>query len=101
MHYVIWAPDKADSKERRAATRPRHLDYWKNTPLTVVLAGPMLDEASGDMKGSMLLVEADDIDTVREHAFQDPYWTEGVFESIDIRAVRLPLGYMAEKLGGA
>jgi len=99
MLYVIYAPDKSDSKERRAATRPRHLEYWgKNAPFKVILAGPMLDEGTGDMQGSMLIVEADDIESVREAAFQDPYWTEGVFERIDITAVRLPLGVLADKL---
>lgn len=99
MLYVIYAPDKSDSKDRRAATRPRHLEYWgKNAPFKVILAGPMLDEGTGDMQGSMLIVEADDIESVREAAFQDPYWTEGVFERIDITAVRLPLGVLAERL---
>jgi uncharacterized protein YciI len=98
MHYVIYAPDKPDSKDRRAATRPRHLEYWKNSPLKVLLAGPMIDEDTGDMKGSMLLIDAEDIETVREHAFQDPYWTEGVFGSIDVTAIRLPLGTLAGKL---
>jgi uncharacterized protein YciI len=99
MHYVIWAPDKPDSKERRAATRPRHLEYWgAGAPLKVLLAGPMIDEATGEMRGSMLLVEAEDIGTVREAAFRDPYWTGGVFERIDISAMRLPLGVLAGKL---
>jgi uncharacterized protein YciI len=99
MLYIIHAPDKADSKDRRAATRPRHLEYWgKDAPLKVILAGPMIDEATGDMKGSMLIVEADSIGAVKQAANADPYWTEGVFERMDITAVRLPLGVLAEKL---
>jgi uncharacterized protein YciI len=99
MLYIIHAPDKADSKERRLATRPRHLDYWgKNPPLKVILAGPMIDEPTGDMKGSMLIVEADSLDQVKQAANADPYWTDGVFERMDITAVRLPLGILAEKL---
>ena len=99
MFYVIHAPDKADSRDRRAATRPRHLEYWgKNAPLKVILAGPMIDEASGDMKGSVLIVEAESLEAVKQAANGDPYWTEGVFERMDISAVRLPLGVLAEKL---
>ncbi|MBI1180574.1 MAG: YciI family protein [Alphaproteobacteria bacterium] len=101
MHYVIWAPDKADSKERRAAARPKHLEFWGNSPLKLVLAGPMIDEATGAMKGSMLLIEAESLEAVRAQAEIDPYWTEGVFERMEISAVRLPLGYLAEKLGSA
>ena len=98
MHYVIWGLDKPDSPDARANARPRHLEYWQKTPLTVLLAGPMIDESTGNMKGSMLLIDADDIETVREHAFNDPYWTEGVFGSIDVTAIRLPLGVLAGKL---
>ena len=99
MLYIIHAPDKSDSKDRRAATRPRHLEYWgKGAPLKVILAGPMIDEPTGDMKGSMLIVEADTLDQVKQAAHADPYWTEGVFERMDITAVRLPLGVLAEKL---
>ncbi|MGE0665132.1 MAG: YciI family protein [Sphingomonadales bacterium] len=99
MLYIIHAPDKSDSRDRRAATRPRHLDYWgKGAPLKVILAGPMIDEPTGDMKGSMLIVEAESLDAVKQAANADPYWTEGVFERMDITAVRLPLGILAEKL---
>ena len=98
MHFVIWAPDKPNALDHRMDVRPRHLDYWANTDLKLVLAGPMLDENTGDLTGSMLIVEADDIETVRARAEGDPYWTDGVFERMDIRPVRLPLGELAVHL---
>lgn len=98
MHFTIWAPDKPDALDRRMEVRPRHLEYWANTDLKLILAGPMLDEQTGDLRGSMLIVEADDIETVRARAEGDPYWTDGVFDHMDIRPVRLALGDLADQV---
>jgi uncharacterized protein YciI len=98
MLFAIWAPDKPNNLEKRMEVRPRHLDYWGNMDLRVILAGPMLDEETGDLQGSMLIVEADDIETVRARAEADPYWTDGVFEQMVIKPVRLPLGDLAESI---
>ncbi|MDA0338777.1 MAG: YciI family protein [Proteobacteria bacterium] len=98
MHFVVWAPDKADAVERRMDVRPRHLEYWGNSDLRVLVAGPMLDEATGEPKGSMLVVEADDIAVVRASMDADPYRTEGVFETVDVRPIKFTLGELAPQL---
>ncbi len=97
MHYIVYAPDKPNSLERRMEVRPRHLAYWNDAPIKTVVAGPMLDEETGDLKGSMLILEADDMATVRKYAEADPYWLEGVFEKLEINRVRLILGELAQE----
>ena len=97
MHFIVYAPDKPGALERRMAVRPKHLEYWSETPLKVFVAGPMLDEETGKPAGSVLIIEADDIATVRQHAEADPYWVEGVFEKLEINPIRLLLGEMAQE----
>ena len=98
MIFAIWAPDKPGALEKRMEVRPRHLDHWGNCGLRLILVGPMLVEATGDLRGSLIIVEADDIAAVRARADADPYLLEGVFESVDIRPVKFPLGELAEHI---
>ena len=91
MHYIIYAPDKPNNLDRRMEVRPRHLAYWQEQAAKLYVAGPMLDD-NGDFCGSMLIVEADTIDEVRALAEADPYWTDGVFGSMDITQINLSLG---------
>lgn len=92
MHFMVTGRDKEDALEHRAATRPRHLEYYGNVSLKILLAGPLLQEGSGNPVGSMLVVEADDIEEVRKVAEGDPYFTDGVFGSLTVEPMRLALG---------
>ena len=47
--------------------------------------------------GSMLVLEADNLADVRALAEADPYWTEGVFGSIEVSATNLFLGRLASQ----
>jgi uncharacterized protein YciI len=55
------------------------------------LAGPMLDDA-GEMAGSIIFMEADDIATVRAFSADDPYSKAGLFARVDITAFKPTLG---------
>ena len=95
MHYIVYAPDKPDNLARRMEVRPRHLAYWQENSACIFVAGPMFDD-NGDFCGSTLIIEADDIETVRALAEADPYWTDGVFESLNINQINLSLGANAQ-----
>lgn len=92
MNFMILGRDIEDGVAHRAATRPRHLEFWKNVPIEILLAGPLLEDGGGDPNGSLLVVEADDIETVRAVAEGDPYFTDGVFESLEVVPMRLGFG---------
>ena len=92
MHFMILGRDIEDGVEKRAATRPRHLDFWQDVPIEILLAGPLLEDGSGDPKGSMLVVEAETVDEVRAVAEADPYFTDGVFDSLEVVPMRLGFG---------
>jgi len=63
--------------------RPAHLDYARSLGAKLLLAGPMLNQ-DGDPAGSLLIVEAENEDEVREIAAGDPYAKAGLFAQVEI-----------------
>jgi uncharacterized protein YciI len=87
MQFVIYCLDKPNSLELRMATRTAHLAYIDTKPIEIVIAGPLLD-VSGGMKGSMFVVEANDLAEVQRFSAGDPYRKAGLFERVDIDGFR-------------
>ncbi|HEY2069331.1 MAG TPA: YciI family protein [Rhizomicrobium sp.] len=83
MLFVLTATDKPNSLELRMATRPAHFEYAKETG-AIRLGGPFLD-AKGDMAGSMIVIEAADMDGAKAWAAGDPYAKAGLFAAVEIR----------------
>ncbi|TDI62739.1 MAG: YciI family protein [Alphaproteobacteria bacterium] len=94
MQFVIYAKDKPNNLERRMEVRPSHLEYWGKNSDKILLAGPLLDENDKPC-GSTLIVEGNSLEEVRALAEADPYWTDGVFGTMDITATNLFLGKLA------
>ena len=87
MYFVIFATDKADHQEVRAAERPRHRQYIHDPglPVRVCASGPTLAPDGETMNGSLLVVEADELTAVEAFATNDPFNQAGLFESVVIR----------------
>lgn len=83
MLFVITAIDKPNALSLRVATRQAHFDYALSTD-TLRLGGPFLD-AKGDMIGSLMIIDAPDIEAAREWHANDPYVKAGVFARSDIQ----------------
>jgi uncharacterized protein YciI len=90
--YAIWAKDVSESTQRRAATRPRHLEYVQQLidDGRLLLAGPLPSIDSPDpgpagMSGSLIVAEFDSLESARQWAANDPYAQEGVFESVSVK----------------
>lgn len=86
--FALSCLDKPNALELRMATRPAHFEFIKGLGPAVRLAGPYLDD-KGEMCGSLILIEADDLDAARAIGAQDPYAKAGLFASVDIRPMRL------------
>ncbi len=86
MHFVIMAFDKENSLPLRMKTREAHIAYLKQAG-AIRLGGPFLD-AKGDMTGSLVILEAADMDAAKAWAANDPYAKAGLFARTDIRAWR-------------
>lgn len=88
-YFVIYGLDRRpDGPDLRAKTRPAHLDYIRGLGSTVKLAGMVMEADDDTPAGSMIVVEAADIEEVRAVAAEDPYAKAGLFASCDIRSYR-------------
>ena len=91
MLYAIYALDVPDSAERRAASRPAHLERVKamHAQGRLAMVGPLprLDAPSveGGVAGSLIIAEFDSLEDARAWIQADPYVAAGVYASIDVR----------------
>ena len=63
----------------------------------VRLGGPFLD-AKGDMAGSLIIFEAEDLDAARAWHENDPYKTAGLFAHSEVRAWKATANFCEAKL---
>jgi uncharacterized protein len=83
MLFCVVAVDKPDSLTLRMATREAHFAYARETDV-VVLGGPFLD-SKGDMNGSVIIFNSEDIDAARRWHAGDPYVKAGLFAHSEVR----------------
>jgi uncharacterized protein YciI len=89
--FALICIDKPDSLALRMATREAHFAYARSTPGVVRLGGPFLD-AAGEMAGSLILIEAEDLAAARAWHEADPYKLAGLFARVDILPWRATWG---------
>lgn len=83
--------NETDGAERRAATRPAHLEWVASLGEICRMAGPLLDEEGG-MVGSVFLMVAENAAAARAINAQDPYSKAGVFDRVTINQTRWAAG---------
>lgn len=96
MLFVITAMDKPNSLALRIATRAAHFDYARATG-AVRLGGPFLDE-NGDMIGSLIIIEAADIEAARAWQADDPYAKAGLFAQTRLRPWKVTANHCKAEL---
>lgn len=89
MLYAIICTDKPGHLDIRKANREAHLAYLDET--AAVHAGPFLNE-TGDMTGSLVVIEAADRAGAEAWAANDPYAKAGLFETVRIEAWKKVIG---------
>lgn len=82
MLIALIARDKPDHLETRLANREAHLAYIKDTGV-VAQAGPLLDQL-GEMVGSLIILDVDDMAAGEAWAAGDPYNKAGLFEAVEL-----------------
>ncbi|MGA7674829.1 MAG: YciI family protein [Rhizomicrobium sp.] len=96
MLFVVIAIDKENGLPLRLATREAHFAFVRETGV-VKLGGPFLD-ANGDMKGSLMIVEAADLDAAKAWHAGDPYVKAGLFVSSEVRPWKATFNPIEAKL---
>lgn len=82
MLIAMIARDKPGALQTRLDNRDAHVAYLKETGV-VSQAGPLLDEG-GQMCGSLVILDVDDINVARSWAKNDPYAHAGLFDDVQL-----------------
>jgi uncharacterized protein YciI len=95
MQFLVIAKDADDegALERRQRTRPSHLEAIQ--PLVEsgnVLVGGAILSGTGDMIGSVLIVDFPEPEDVHDWLARDPYVTGGVWRDIEVSPFRTAVG---------
>jgi uncharacterized protein len=92
MWYVITGKDAPNALEIRKRVRPAHLERAMQlvNEGRILVAGPCPaidspDPGPAGFSGSIIIAEFPSMDAARAWITQDPYVTEGVFESHEVR----------------
>lgn len=92
MWYVITGKDGPDALAIRKRVRPAHLERAKVLADAgrLLVAGPCPaidspDPGPAGFSGSVIIAEFPSLQAAQEWIAQDPYVTEGVFESHEVR----------------
>ena len=91
MYFVVRGFDRPGSLDVRMANREAHLAFVKGGPVKLHIAGPLTDGA-GQMRGSLLIFEADSEAELRDWLTGDPYQKAGLFERVEIDAFKWVVG---------
>jgi uncharacterized protein YciI len=81
MHFVVIGKDPAGGAPRRAQ-RPAHLEFVENRQHLIVYAGPLIED--GGMVGSIFVFDVPDRTAIDDYMAEDPYFTPGIFESVEV-----------------
>ncbi|MHA6264244.1 YciI family protein [Arenibacterium sp. CAU 1754] len=82
MLIALIARDKPGALQTRKDNRADHLAYIESTGV-VSQAGPLLD-GSGEMAGSLVILDVADMAAARTWADNDPYAKAGLFANVEL-----------------
>ncbi|MFC3119091.1 YciI family protein [Jhaorihella thermophila] len=82
MLVALIGRDKPGALQLRLDNRDAHLAHIAETGV-VHEAGPLLDD-QGQMCGSLVILDVEDMDAARDWAEADPYAKAGLFESVEL-----------------
>ena len=90
MRVALICKDKPGSLQIRLDNRPAHLDHIKSSGV-VEMAGPFLSE-TGEMCGSLVVLEVETLAQAQDWSARDPYALAGLFESVQITEWKKVIG---------
>ncbi len=86
MLFVIHCIDKLGMIEKRNAVMDAHRKYLSQSPIKLLMSGPLLDDDGEAVVGSLYVVEAES--RVEVEAFQkdDPLMTADLWKTVEVHA---------------
>ena len=89
MRFAVICHDKPGHLEVRQANRAAHLAYIEATGI-VEMAGPFLQD--GQMCGSLVILQADNLASAEDWVAGDPYGHSGLFDSVTVTEWKKVIG---------
>lgn len=90
MRVALICIDKPGHLQTRLDNRAAHLAHIESSGV-VEMAGPFINEG-GEMAGSLVILNVDDLAAAQAWAAADPYAKAGLFSSVDIREWKKVIG---------
>lgn len=90
MLFALMTKDKDGALQTRLDNRDAHIAYLKETGV-VKMAGPFLSEA-GEMNGSLIVLEVENLNAAKAWAENDPYSKADLFQDVQIREWKKVIG---------
>ena len=87
--FAVICRDKPGALQVRLDTRDAHLAHIGDSGI-VAMAGPLMED--GQMCGSLVVLDTDDLDAAQAWAAADPYKAAGLFASVDVIAWNKVIG---------
>ena len=87
--FAVICRDKPGALQVRLDTRDAHLAHIRDCGI-VAMAGPLMED--GQMCGSLVVLDTDDLDAAQAWAAADPYKEAGLFASVDVIAWNKVIG---------
>jgi uncharacterized protein len=84
MLFALICTDKPGSLDLRLKVRADHLAFLDGLGAKTKAAGPFVN-AEDKPVGSLVIIEADNMDEAKAMAARDPYAVAGLFESVEIK----------------
>lgn len=89
MLYAVICRDKPGALQTRLDTRAAHLAYIEKTGI-VAMAGPFIE--AGQMCGSLVVLDCENLEAAQSWAASDPYAKAGLFESATVTEWKKVIG---------
>lgn len=90
MRFALMTKDKSGALQIRMDNRDAHLAYITKTGV-VEMAGPVLD-GNGQMCGSLIVLDVEDLAAAQTWADNDPYAKAGLFSDVTLQAWKKVIG---------
>jgi uncharacterized protein YciI len=90
MLYAVITRDKPDALQIRLDTRDAHLAYIAETGV-VEMAGPFLN-TEGQMSGSLIVLNVEDLEAAQAWADNDPYAKAELFKKVRVEEWKKVIG---------
>ena len=84
MLHIVRFTDKPNTQDARNAYMDAHLKWIEENRSFVLLAGSLRDAPGVAPVGGLWVVDAESKDDVMEKIKTDPFWTNGIRESVEV-----------------